>query len=90
MTKYYEEFIRFKIDEIDNINLDLKGELTVVISESEINKKISQTLDESDKIMINKMINKLSIKEIVNLVSSNNQISKKTIYNFCLKLKNEK
>lgn len=90
MTKYYEEFIRFKIDEIDNINLDLKGELTVVISENEINKKISQTLDESDKIIINKMINKLSIKEIVNLINENNRVSKKEIYNYCVKLKNEK
>ena len=36
------------------------------------------------------MINKLSIKEIVDLIGSNNKISKKTIYSFCLKLKNEK
>ena len=77
MTKYYEEFIRFKIDEIDTINLDLKGELTVVISEKEINKKTSQTLDESDKRIISKMINKLSIKEIVNLISRDKKISKK-------------
>ena len=36
------------------------------------------------------MINKLSIKEISDMVSSNKDISKKEIYNFCLKLKNEK
>ncbi len=90
MTKYYEEFIRFKIDEIDTINLDLKGELTVVISEKEINKKTSQTLDESDKRIISKMINKLSIKEIVNLISRDKKISKKIIYNYCIKIKNEK
>ena len=46
-------------------------------------------LNDTDKKNINKMINKLSIKEIVNLISSNNKIPKKEIYNYCLKLKNE-
>lgn len=90
MTKYYEEFIRFKIDEIDTINLDLKGELTVVISEKESQKKVSSILDESDKRVINKMINKLSVKEIVDLISRDKKISKKEIYNYCIKIKNEK
>ena len=35
------------------------------------------------------MIKKLSIKEIVNLISQNNNIPKKKIYDFCLKIKNE-
>jgi len=47
-------------------------------------------LSESDKVNIQKMINKLTIKEITNLISQNNKISKKEIYNYCLKLKNEK
>ena len=90
MSKIYEEFIRCEIDDLELFNNDFKGELTIVISEKKNNKKNSQILSESDKVNIKKMINKLSIKEIVNLVSSNKQISKKTIYNFCLKLKNEK
>ena len=36
------------------------------------------------------MINKLTIKDITDLISRNNNISKKEIYNYCLKLKNEK
>ena len=36
------------------------------------------------------MINKLSIKEIVNYVYQNNKVSKREIYNYCLKIKNEK
>ncbi len=90
MTKYYEEFIRAGVDEIDNLNFELKGELTVVISENELPKNISKKLKESDKKIITKMINKFSIKEIVNLINENNKISKKEIYNFCVKLKNEK
>jgi len=35
------------------------------------------------------MINKLSTKEITDLISSNKNIPKKVVYNFCLKLKNE-
>tara|TARA_B100001057_G_scaffold492612_1_gene585341 strand:- start:1335 stop:2198 length:864 start_codon:yes stop_codon:yes gene_type:complete len=90
MTKYYEEFIRAEVDEIDNLNFKLKGELTVVISEKKLIKNISQKLGESDKRMISKMINKFSIKEIVNLINENKKVPKKEIYNFCVKLKNEK
>ncbi len=36
------------------------------------------------------MIKTSSIKDITNLISLNTDISKKEIYNYCLKLKNEK
>ena len=36
MTKYYEEFMRIDVDEIDKLNRDFKGELTIVISEKKI------------------------------------------------------
>ena len=90
MTKYYEEFIRSEIDKIDSLNLNLKGELTLIVSEIKKSKKTSQTLGESDKRIINKMINKLTIKEIVKLINKDKKISNKDIYNYCLKLKNEK
>ena len=38
---------------------------------------------------IRQMINKLSIKEIINLINKEKKISKKEIYNFCIKVKNE-
>ena len=69
---------------------NLKGELTIVISEKKEDKKISQILSESDKRIINKMINKLSIKEISSIINENNKIPKKVIYDFCLKIKNKK
>ena len=90
MSKFYEEFIRLDIDQLKMFDDPLKGELTIVISEILDNKKNLQKLSESDKRNISKMINKLSIKEIINLISSNKEISKKEIYNYCLKLKNEK
>ena len=36
------------------------------------------------------MINKLSIKSITDLITQKSKVSKKEIYNYCLKLKNEK
>ena len=89
MTKFYEEFIRTSVDDLKEFNQDLKGELTIVISEKNEKKKASQELSESDKRNIKSMINKLSIKEITSLPYFNNKVSKKKIYNYCLKLKNE-
>ena len=89
MTKYYEEFIRSEINDLDQLDLKLKGELTIVISEKVLDNKISQSLNESDKRIISQMINKVSIKEIISLINRNNRISKKEIYDYCLKLKNE-
>tara|TARA_Y100001970_G_scaffold216981_1_gene265689 strand:+ start:1144 stop:2007 length:864 start_codon:yes stop_codon:yes gene_type:complete len=89
ITKIYEEFIRKNVDELELFEKELKGELTVVISEKKINKNLSQKLSESDKNMIRKMIDKLSTKEITDIINQSSGIPKKEIYNYCLKLKNE-
>jgi len=90
MTKFYEEYKRSKVEDLEPLKSNLKGELTIVISEKIHDKKASQTLDESDKRLIRAMINKLSIKEITDLIIHKNSISKKIIYDYCLKIKNEK
>ena len=90
MTKFYEEFYRSEIDELELFKSNLKGELTIVISEKNEDKKISQILSESDKRIINNMINKLSIKEISSIINENNKIPKKVIYDYCLTIKDEK
>jgi 16S rRNA (cytidine1402-2'-O)-methyltransferase len=90
MTKFYEEYIRNDVDKLEPFKIDLKGELTVIISQKNTNKKISIILNESDKKNIKKMIKKLSVKDITNFISQNSNVSKKEIYNYCLQLKNEK
>ena len=90
MTKFYEEYLRSEVDDLELFKDDLKGELTIVISEINNYKKNPQILSESDKRFISKMINKLSIKEIMSFINRNNKISKKTIYDYYLKIKNEK
>ncbi len=90
ISKMYEEFIRKNVDELELFEKEPKGELTVVISERKINKNISKKLTESDMNVIKKMINKLSTKEITDILSQTSNASKKEIYNYCLELKNEK
>ena len=90
MTKFFEEYIRSDVDNLEPFKVDPKGELTIVISEKKKEKNSSITLNESDKKNIHKMIKKLSIKDITDLISQNSNVSKKEIYNYCLQLKNEK
>ena len=89
MTKIYEEFLREEIDDLKIFEQGLKGELTVVISDFETINNTVQKLTESDKDIIKKTIDKLSVKEIVNLISRNNEIPKKEIYKYCIELKDE-
>ncbi len=89
ITKFYEEFIRKDVNDLRLFEKELKGELTLVISEKPGIKNNSEKLSESDKNLISKMIKKFSIKEITHMIGENNKISKKEIYNYCLKLKNE-
>ena len=90
MTKFYEEYIRTDVETLEPFKSDPKGELTIVISERVKKKNSSIILKESDKINIQKLIKKLSIKDITDLISQNTNVSKKEIYNYCLKIKNEK
>mgnify|MGYP001193734759 CR=1 FL=1 len=89
ITKYHEEYIRTSVKELSNINFSRKGEVTVVISEAKKERLSFKELEESDKKKINKLIKKMSIKDIVKRVSENREISKKLIYNYCLEVKNE-
>ena len=90
MSKFFEEYIRTDVDSLELYKKTPKGELTVVLSEKKDDKNVSNNLSESDRKNIKKMIKKLSIKDITDLISQNKNISKKEIYSYCLELKNEK
>ena len=89
ITKLYEEYIRFDVSKIENFRSNLRGEITLVLSEKKGLKNNSK-LSEFDKKKIKKLIKKFSIKDIVQVINKSNNISKKKIYDFCLTLKNEK
>ena len=87
MTKIHEEFIRGKVQSIKSFPEGLKGELTVVLSEKIKGKKVKKEINESVKIEIIKMLKKYSHKDVVDLISKKENLSKKLVYEYCLKLK---
>ena len=88
ITKIHEEFIRDEIDQLKAFRSPIKGELTIIISES--NKKIINYDEEKIVYKIKKFLKKYSLKDTVNLILETEKINKKKIYNLCLKVKNEK
>ena len=66
------------------------GNTIVVISENNNLEKRLKELEESDKKTIKSLIKKKTIKDIVNKIFYGKKISKKLIYNYCIKIKNEK
>ena len=89
ISKYHEEYIRTSVNELPKINFSRKGEITVVISEIKKDRLSFKELGESDKKKINKLIKKMSIKDIVKKISEDKKISKKNIYKYCIEIKNE-
>ena len=87
MTKIHEEFIRGEVGSITSLPMSLKGELTVVLSEKIKEKNIKREISESVKIEIKKMLKKYSHKDVVEFISKKENLPKKLVYNFCLKLK---
>ena len=87
MTKMHEVFIRGNMSSIKPLSENLKGEFTIVISEEIKEKNISKKINESVKIEIKKMLKKYSHKDVVELISKKEDLPKKMVYEFCLKLK---
>ena len=87
MTKIHEDFIRDKVETIKSLPENLKGELTVVLSEKIKEKNIKREIDESVKIEIKKMLKKYSHKDVVEFISKKEDLQKRVVYNFCLSLK---
>ena len=86
ISKFYEQYYRSSVENLEEFN-NIKGEITVVISEIKSQKKASNILSESDKKKIKKLINNFTIKEIITLISDGKNISKKEIYTYCLTIK---
>jgi 16S rRNA (cytidine1402-2'-O)-methyltransferase len=82
----HETFYRDSINTIKPFKTALKGELTIVISKIYQNNEI-----ESDKDITSqaeKYLKKYSLKDVVELISKKEKISKKKVYEVCLKIKN--
>ena len=85
ITKLHETFYREDVDKIEMFKEPLKGELTVVISDKNIN---DNYIDE--KKIINKAevyLKKYSLKDVVELLSESEKVNKNKIYKICLNIK---
>jgi len=86
ITKIHETFYRDSIDTIKTFKTPLKGELTIVISKNYYSNNL-KTNEDIEK-QANKYLKKYSLKDVVELISKKEKISKKKVYEICLKIKN--
>tara|TARA_Y100000591_G_C21845747_1_gene708623 strand:+ start:1016 stop:1873 length:858 start_codon:yes stop_codon:yes gene_type:complete len=94
LTKAHETFYRGNLENFKGISKDLKGEITVVLSKKNIGININKEIilnQEQLKLDISKYLKRYTLKDVVKLISEKNNLSKKKVYELCLKLKkNEK
>ena len=86
LTKIHETFYRDSIDKIKLFKKTLKGELTIVISKKYNKNKDVINLDIQKEAA--KYLKKYSLKDVVELISKKENISKNKIYEICLSIKN--
>tara|TARA_B100000579_G_C22815210_1_gene847475 strand:+ start:316 stop:1149 length:834 start_codon:yes stop_codon:yes gene_type:complete len=87
MTKVHEEFIKKDLASIKNLPENFKGELTVILSGKISEKNHKKEIDESVKVEIKEMLKKYSHKDVVDFISKKENLSKKIVYDYSLKLK---
>tara|TARA_A100001011_G_C14292415_1_gene836852 strand:- start:4 stop:840 length:837 start_codon:yes stop_codon:yes gene_type:complete len=88
MTKKHETYYRQSIDNLSLFKTQLKGELTIVISQKIKNENELLTVDyiNIEKQVIN-YLKKYTVKDTVELMSKKEKVPKKIIYNLCIKNK---
>ena len=88
ISKIHETFYRDKISTIKPFKTVLKGELTIVISKIYINNELEEEIDIVSEAT--EYLKKYSLKDVVELISKKEKISKKKVYEICLTIKNDK
>jgi len=86
LTKMHETLYRDTVQNIEYFKSAIKGELTVVISQKYNKNKVVLGNDDLKKQAIT-YLKKYSLKDVVELISKKENVSKKIIYEMCLKLK---
>ena len=88
ITKMHEAFFREDINKVKMFKNQLKGELTVVVSEGKVkDKKLDKKKIYSEA---KKYLKKYTLKDTVDIIFEKENINKKEIYKLCLSIKNEK
>ena len=89
ISKLHEEYIRIKVRNLSELEISQKGEMTVVISQNLKPQNRLQLLEESVKKKIDKLLKKMSIRDITSKIALEHNVSKKLVYDYCLEKKNE-
>ncbi len=87
ITKIHETFYRSSIESIKLFKSVVKGELTVVISK-EYYKNSNSMLESNIVKEATVYLKKYSLKDVVELISKKEKVSKNKVYEICLKIKN--
>ena len=88
ITKIHEEFIREDINKLEMMKHSLKGEITVIISNKELDME-----EINEEIIVNKAkkyLKNYSLKDTVNLILETEKVKRKKVYDICLKINNAK
>ena len=86
ITKIHETFYRDSVNAVKSFKSTPKGELTIVISKIYHNNDLK--LDVDIEIQAIEYLKKYSLKDVVELISKKEKISKKKVYEICLRIKN--
>jgi 16S rRNA (cytidine1402-2'-O)-methyltransferase len=86
MTKKYETYYRQSVDNLSLFKTQLRGELTIVISQK-IKKEILSTDYVKIENQVIKYLKSYTVKDVVELMSKKERLPKKIIYNLCIKNK---
>jgi 16S rRNA (cytidine1402-2'-O)-methyltransferase len=87
ISKIHETFYRDKISTIKPFKIAPKGELTIVVSKIYTS---NEALSDVDIIVeATEYLKKYSLKDVVELISKKEKVSKKKVYEICLKIKND-
>ena len=88
LTKAHETFYRGNLENFKGLSKELKGEITVVLSKKNISTNKEIILNQEQlKLDISKYLKRYTLKDVVKLISEKNNLSKKEIYDLCLKIK---
>ena len=86
MTKKYETYYRQSVDNLSLFKTQLRGELTIVISQK-IKKEILSTDYVKIENQVIKYLKSYTVRDVVELMSKKEKLPKKIIYNLCIKNK---
>ena len=87
MTKIHEAFYWKNLDQFNDFEGNLKGEITLIISRKSSNLSAKTEIDQAKlHSEILRYLKRYSLKDVVKLISEKNNLSKKKVYDLCLKL----